>query len=809
MRPIRLISLSFLIFIFSMDVVGLSAQSFPRIWYRQPADASVPDKQSGWGNDPEWLKALPLGNGFLGAMVFGDVHTERIQLNEKSLWSGGPADNDNPLAFGALAEIRKLLFEGKYQEASALTLKSQVCKGAGSGHGNGAKVPFGSYQTLGDLRIDFDRKSAFSGYERALDLLRGIVSVRYVQDGIQMERESFISYPDRVMATRIRSNRKGSVSFTVRLSRPERYRLDRQGSELIMTGALTNGKGGDGMRYAARLRAKTKGGRVMVTDSSIRVECADEAVLLLTAGTDHRLVYPDYKGGDPLPSTAGMMSAAASQSYETLKSRHIRDHAGLMNRSSLVLGEAEADTIPTDVRLNSQKAGGDLHLHALYYQFGRYLLVGSSRKGALPANLQGIWANQIQTPWNGDYHTDVNIQMNYWPVDVTNLSDCQSPLTSLIASLVEPGRRTAKIHYQAGGWSIHPITNVWGYTSPGEHPSWGMHLGAGAWLCQHLWEHFAFTRDTAYLRMVYPVMREAAEFYLDWLVRDPVTGKWVSGPAASPENTFLAPDGSKAQISMGPAHDQQVIGELFNNLLSAAGVLGIRDNTVNRTGSILPELTKTVIGPDGRIQEWREPFPEAEPTHRHVSHLYMLYPGNGIDPLRQADWAKAARLSLEKRSDDGTGWSLAWKVNFWARLRDGDRALNLLNRLLRPVTVQGVNMSNGGGTYPNLFCGHPPFQIDGNFGGTAGIAEMLLQSHLTDGDVQIIDILPALPTAWKKGTVTGLKARGAAVVDIRWEAGQQVRLTLKAAKNGRFLLRLGDKTKQVTMRSNEEKIIDL
>ena len=809
MSPIRHFTLALLTFLWLTDVSKLSAQSFPRIWYLQPADASVQDRKSGWGNDPEWLKALPLGNGFLGAMVYGDVQMERIQLNEKSLWSGGPSDNDNPMAFSALAEIRRLLFDGKYREASSLTLKSQVCKGAGSGHGNGANVPFGCYQTLGDLWINFDQKSAYSGYERSLDLQRGIVTVRYTQDRVRMERETFISYPDRVMVSRIKANRKGALHFTVRLSRPERYRLGRQGSDLLMTGALSNGKGGDGMRFAARLRARAIGGRVFVTDSTIRVEGSDEAVLLLTAATDHRLVFPDYKGGDPLPATAGMMEAAASQTFAALKTRHVQDHAGLMGRSTLTLGKQDPDTIPTDVRLVRQVAGGDPRLHELYYQFGRYLLVGSSRKGALPANLQGIWANQIQTPWNGDYHTDVNIQMNYWPVDVTNLSDCQSPLTNLIASLVEPGRRTASIHYQAGGWSIHPITNVWGYTSPGEHPSWGMHLGAGAWLCQHLWEHFAFTRDTAYLRRVYPVMREAADFYLDWLVRDPRTGKWVSGPAASPENTFLAPDGSKAQISMGPAHDQQVIGELFSNLISAAGVLGVRDNTVRRTAGVLPELERTAIGPDGRIQEWREPFPEAEPTHRHISHLYMLYPGNSIDPVRQADWAKAARLSLEKRSDEGTGWSLAWKVNFWARLRDGDRALSLLNRLLRPVTAKGVNMSDGGGSYPNLFCGHPPFQIDGNFGGTAGIAEMLVQSHLTDGDAVIIDILPALPAAWKSGRVSGLKVRGATEVDIDWSKDGKVRVRLKSGADGRFQLRFNQKTQSLALRKGTTQTIEL
>jgi len=793
---------------FSSTIISAFAQSDLRIWYRQPANASIPDRKKSWGNDAEWLKALPLGNGSLGAMIYGDVTRERIQLNEKSLWSGSPADNDYPLAYDALAEIRGMLFDGKYKEASALTLKTQVCKGAGSGHGNGANVPFGCYQTLGDLWIDMERKGPWKNYERSLDLMKGIARVGYEQDGIRFNREAFISYPDQTMVVRLTSDRKSALKFQARLDRPERFSTSRQGNDLVMTGAMDNGKGGVGMQYAARLRVRTTGGRIYMTDSTIRVEGADEAVLLLTAATDHRLVYPTYSGADPLPVTIKVLNAAASKSFLQLKSRHLADHERLMGRSTFTLNNDKRDTIPTDVRLRQQSAGGDLRLHELYYQFGRYLMVGSSRKGALPANLQGIWANQIQTPWNGDYHTDVNIQMNYWPVDLTNLSDCQSPLTELISSLVEPGRRTAQTHYRAGGWCVHPITNVWGYTAPGEHPSWGMHLGAGAWLCQHLWEHFAFTRDTAYLRRVYPVMREAAAFYLDWLAKDPRTGKWVSGPAASPENTFVAPDGSKAQISMGPAHDQQVIGELFGNLLSAASILGYSDATVGRTAKVLPDLAVTVIGPDGRIQEWREPFPEAEPTHRHVSHLYMLYPGAGIDPFRQPDWASAARRSLEKRSDDGTGWSLAWKINFWARLRDGDRALVLLNRLLRPVTVDGVNMSNGGGTYPNLFCGHPPFQIDGNFGGAAGIAEMLLQSHLTDGDVRVIDILPAVPTAWKSGRISGLKARGAVEIDIEWSEAGKVRVSLKAGADGRFLLRYKQHKKILTLRKGENSVID-
>jgi alpha-L-fucosidase 2 len=718
-----------------------------KLWYNQPA--------------ANWNEALPVGNGRLGAMVFGGVATERLQLNEETVWTGRPADFVNPEARAALPQVRQLLFSGKYAEAQKLAETKMM----------GNQTVHSTYQTLGDLLLDFGNPQEVSAYRRELDLETAVARVTYQAGKVQYTREVLATAPGQALVVRLTADKPGALTLGVKLSRPgNKAHIAAAGQELVLREHINNG---EGVKIAARVKVLAEGGQMQATGDRIQIEKADAVTLVLTAATD-------YRGQDPLALAGQHLAAAEKSAYADLKAAHIRDYQQYFKRLDLNLGKTASVYFPTDTRLAAMQQGNeDPQLLQLYYQFGRYLLISSSRPGGLPANLQGIWADGLNPPWSADYHININIQMNYWLAEQTNLSELHLPYLDFIAKLRADGRKTARDMYGLKGSVAHYTTDPWLFTETAGHPVYAMWPMGLAWSAQHLWEHYLFTEDKTYLKnLAYPNLKEAAEFCANFLVENPVTGYLVSGPSISPENKFKTKTGEEATMVMGPTMDHMIIRDLLTNTIAAAQVLNTDAAFRKRLQGLLARLSPTKIHSDGRIMEWTEEFAEPEPGHRHISHLFGLHPGREITRQKNPELLTAARKTIDYRLAHGgghTGWSRAWVINFFARLQDGDAAYENLLALLRKSTL------------PNLFDTHPPFQIDGNFGATAGITEMLLQSHAGE-----IELLPALPAAWPKGHIYGVSARGGFDLNLDWQDGKLKQVKVLSKLGNTCQLRYGN-----------------
>ncbi len=792
----RIYVILFLVFTITLNC---NAQKSLKLWYNKQAT--------------EWNEALPLGNGRLGAMVHGGVDNEIITLNEESLWSGYPKDGNQTDIAKYIPMARKAIEEGDYEKGDYYTAKLQ-----------GAFTQ--SYAPMGTLTLDFDDKSEVSEYYRDLNLQNAIAKVNYKRGKVQYKREMFVSYPDQAIVIKLTANKKGKLSFKAILNSKLKHKVKaEEGSKIILTGkcpkhvdpnymgetenpVIYDDFDGEGINFSTQLLIQNKGGKVYAEDGYLHVKEADEVTIFVTAGSSFNGFNksPGMDGKDAEAIANNHLFQLKDKSYSEIKKDHISDYQKYFNRVSLSLSENKNDlTTTVDRILNYDSTKPDTHLDELLFQYGRYLLISSSRTGGIPANLQGIWSHKVRPPWSDNFTSNINVQMNYWPAEITNLSEMHEPLLRFVNDLSANGANTAE-SFGMEGWCVNHNTDIWALTNPVGGYGWGG-SGAtnwcnfsfgGAWFCQHLFEHFKFSNDTTFLKeQAYPLMKGAAKFISSWLYEGP-DGTLVSGPSSSPENSFYIND-KRLNTQLASAMDMSLANELYSNCIKSAEILKTDIDLIELWTNKKDKLTPLKIGKYGQIQEWYYDWDNPENKHRHLSHLYALYPGNKISPSLTPKLAKACKQTLEQRGDGGPGWSVAWKVNLWARLLDGNRAHQLISNIYKYVDPSNYNMGEQGGVYPNLLGACPPFMIDGSFGVTAGIAEMLLQSHSGE-----IHLLPALPDAWNSGEVKGLVARGGYVVDISWKNGQLTKAILHSKKDGNVTVKHGSIESTVYLKASEK-----